>query len=55
MQANIQTEEDKIIEGILSKFKHKFAVLSGKGGTGKTTVATNMAVSLGSDVQVLDC
>ena len=31
------------------------SVASGKGGTGKTTVVTNLAVSLGSDVQVLDC
>lgn len=31
------------------------SIASGKGGTGKTTVATNMAVSLGSDVQLLDC
>ena len=31
------------------------SVASGKGGTGKTTVATNMAVSLGSKVQLLDC
>ncbi|MBW1803786.1 MAG: ATP-binding protein [Deltaproteobacteria bacterium] len=31
------------------------SVASGKGGTGKTTVATNLAVSLESDVQVLDC
>jgi MinD superfamily P-loop ATPase len=31
------------------------SVASGKGGTGKTTVATNMAVSMGSDVQLLDC
>lgn len=30
-------------------------VASGKGGTGKTTVATNLAVSLGADVQLLDC
>jgi MinD superfamily P-loop ATPase len=32
----------------------KIAVASGKGGTGKTTVATNLALSLG-DVQFLDC
>ena len=31
------------------------SVASGKGGTGKTTVATNLAVSLGSGVQILDC
>ncbi|MFZ0482047.1 MAG: ATP-binding protein [Desulfobacterales bacterium] len=31
------------------------SIASGKGGTGKTTVATNLAVSLESDVQLLDC
>jgi len=31
------------------------SIASGKGGTGKTTVATNLAVSLKSDVQLLDC
>jgi len=31
------------------------SIASGKGGTGKTTVATNMAVSLERDVQILDC
>jgi MinD superfamily P-loop ATPase len=31
------------------------SIASGKGGTGKTTVATNLAVSLGSAVQLLDC
>lgn len=30
-------------------------VASGKGGTGKTTVATNLAVSIGTNVQLLDC
>jgi MinD superfamily P-loop ATPase len=36
----------------------KIAVASGKGGTGKTTIATNLAVSLaraGQKVQYLDC
>jgi MinD superfamily P-loop ATPase len=31
------------------------SIASGKGGTGKTTVATNLAVSVASDVQLLDC
>ena len=31
------------------------SVASGKGGTGKTTVAVNMALSLEKDVQLLDC
>lgn len=31
------------------------SIASGKGGTGKTTVATNLALSIGSDVQLLDC
>ena len=31
------------------------SIASGKGGTGKTTVATNLAMSVGPDVQLLDC
>jgi MinD superfamily P-loop ATPase len=31
------------------------SVASGKGGTGKTTVATNLAVAIGTGVQLLDC
>jgi MinD superfamily P-loop ATPase len=31
------------------------SVASGKGGTGKTTVSTNLALSIGSGVQLLDC
>ena len=30
-------------------------IASGKGGTGKTTIATNLAVSLDGGVQLLDC
>ncbi len=31
------------------------SVASGKGGTGKTTVATNLSASLGKGVKILDC
>ena len=31
------------------------SVASGKGGTGKTTISTNMALALGRDVELLDC
>lgn len=31
------------------------SIASGKGGTGKTTVATNLAKAIGSNVQLLDC
>ncbi len=31
------------------------AIASGKGGTGKTTVAVNLAVALGRPVQLMDC
>ena len=30
-------------------------IASGKGGTGKTTVSTNLARSMGNRVQLLDC
>ena len=31
------------------------SVASGKGGTGKTTIATNLAISIGQPVTLLDC
>ena len=31
------------------------SIASGKGGTGKTTVATNLARSIGANVQLMDC
>ena len=31
------------------------SIASGKGGTGKTTVAVNLAFAIGSEIQLLDC
>ncbi|HEX9975186.1 MAG TPA: P-loop NTPase, partial [bacterium] len=31
------------------------SIASGKGGTGKTTIAANLALSLEKNVQYLDC
>jgi MinD superfamily P-loop ATPase len=31
------------------------SIASGKGGTGKTTIATNLAASIGENVNLLDC
>ncbi|ABV34196.1 MULTISPECIES: Mrp/NBP35 family ATP-binding protein [Pseudothermotoga] len=43
------SERQKRIEQNLSRIKHKIAVLSGKGGVGKTTVAVNIAVALAEE------
>lgn len=45
------------IANVMAKIKHKIIVCSGKGGVGKSTVATNLAVSLaaqGLAVGILD-
>ncbi|MEN6412756.1 MAG: Mrp/NBP35 family ATP-binding protein [Veillonellales bacterium] len=50
-------EQDQRINSFLQNVKHKFLVMSGKGGVGKSTVATNLAVFLsnaGYSVGLLD-
>lgn len=48
---------DEKLQKTLSRIKHKIVVMSGKGGVGKSTVATNIAVALslaGKKVGLLD-
>ena len=50
-------EQDKRLKERMLKIKHKLIVISGKGGVGKTTVATNLAYGLavkGNNVGILD-
>ena len=52
-----QFRERQQLQEKLCKIKHKFLVLSGKGGVGKSTVAVNIAVALarqGRQVGLLD-
>jgi len=45
--------QDRAIQESLGRIKHKFLVMSGKGGVGKTSVAANVAVALSKkDVKV---
>jgi len=49
--------QDEKIKKALGRIKHKFVVMSGKGGVGKSTVAANLAVALslaGKKVGLLD-
>jgi len=40
--------QEKNLKETLSKIKHKFIVMSGKGGVGKTSVAVNLGIALGN-------
>jgi Mrp family chromosome partitioning ATPase/predicted Fe-Mo cluster-binding NifX family protein len=49
--------QDQLIQEALGIIKHKFLVMSGKGGVGKTSVAANLAVALskkGAKVGLMD-
>ena len=56
-QAYAQMKRKMAMEEIGRKIKHKIMVLSGKGGVGKSTVSTGLALSLaqqGHAVGILD-
>jgi len=42
----IHDKQDAMVAQSLSKIKHTFLVMSGKGGVGKTSVSVNLAVAL---------
>jgi ATP-binding protein involved in chromosome partitioning len=51
------TDENMKIKTNIQKIKHKIVIMSGKGGVGKSTVATNLALYLsmqGAEVGLLD-
>jgi len=45
-QANPQAERDAEIKGALGRIKHKFIIMSGKGGVGKTSTSVNLSLAL---------
>jgi Mrp family chromosome partitioning ATPase len=52
-----QAQKDAAVKDALAKIKHKFLVMSGKGGVGKTSVSVNLAMALanrGFKVGILD-
>lgn len=50
-------EQDAALRTALNKIRHKFIVMSGKGGVGKTSVSVNLAIALaakGATVGLMD-
>lgn len=55
---NQKTDQDDSIKKNLDMINHVVVVLSGKGGVGKSTISTNLALALSEknyDVGLLDC
>ena len=55
--SNPQAARDEALKGTLGRIKHKFMVMSGKGGVGKTSTSVNLALALadrGHRVGIMD-
>ena len=56
-QKKSKSEQDAMLQQSLADIKHKFLVMSGKGGVGKTSVSVNLSIALaqqGYKVGLLD-
>lgn len=56
-QANPQAQRETDVKGVLGRIKHKFIIMSGKGGVGKTSTSVNLSLalaSLGHQVGIMD-
>ena len=56
-QSNPQAEKDAQIKDALDRIKHKFIIMSGKGGVGKTSTSVNLSLALsdlGYQVGIMD-
>ena len=56
-QANPQAEREIALKGVLGRIKHKFIIMSGKGGVGKTSTSVNLSLALatlGHKVGIMD-
>jgi len=56
-QANAQDAKDSAVTESLNKIKHKYIIMSGKGGVGKTSTSVNLSLALanqGFNVGIMD-